>query len=53
MGNKVNKNKKEKDNIKMIYESKDIIPKEIKNRFLKRNIKKSDLTQQELEILKC
>ena len=37
----------------MIYESRDIIPKEIKNRFLKRNIKKSDLTQQELEILKC
>ena len=53
MGNKVNKSKKEKENIKMIYESKDKIPKEIKNRISKRNLKKSDLTQQELEILKC
>ena len=36
------------------YIKSDIFPKKIiENRFLKRNVKKSDLTKEELEILKC
>ena len=51
MGNQ--ENKSDKQNIIISYKTSDRIPKEIKNRFLKRNIKKSDLTHKDLEILNC
>ena len=53
MGNEKSKNEMKKQKFKINFRSEDIIPKEIKNRFLKRNLRKSNLTQQELEILKC
>ena len=52
MGNDVSKNKSKKEILD--YIKSDIFPKKkIANRFLQRNVKKSDLTNEELEILKC
>ena len=46
-------NSKSKKEMIDYIKSENIMKKRIENRFLKRNVKKSDLTNEELEILKC
>lgn len=56
MGNEEEINEKKKQKLKNFmnsFSSEKIFPKKIDNRFLKKNIKKSDLTQEEIEILNC
>ena len=56
MGNEEEINEKKKQKLKNFmnsFSSEKIFPKKNDNRFLKKNIKKSDLTQEEIEILNC